>query len=149
MSAPWGKNELQRYGAHEAGATKQVRLFLPPMSTAYRKIGIIREGKEPADRRVPLTPAQCKEVMQRHPEVDLVVQRSPVRAFTDAEYEAFEIPLVDELGDRDLIMGVKEVPLDMLLPKKAYLFFSHTIKEQPQPQAVEGGAGPRHTAHRP
>ena len=101
-----------------------------PMSTAYRKIGIIREGKQPADRRVPLTPAQCKEVMQRFPEVDLVVQRSDVRAFSDAEYEAFEIPLVDDLDDRDLILGVKEVPLDMLLPEKAYLFFSHTIKEQ-------------------
>lgn len=101
------------------------------MPTAYRKIGVIREGKQPADRRVPLTPAQCKEVMQRFPDVDLVVQRSPVRAFADAEYEAFEIPLVDDLGDRDLIMGVKEVPLDMLLPQKAYLFFSHTIKQQP------------------
>ncbi len=101
------------------------------MSTSYRKIGIIREGKEPADRRVPLTPAQCKEVMQRYPEVDLVVQRSTARAFADAEYEAFEIPLVDDLSDRDLIIGVKEVPLDMLLPEKAYLFFSHTIKEQP------------------
>lgn len=102
-----------------------------PMSTAYRKIGVIREGKQPADRRVPLTPAQCKEVIARYPDVDLVVQRSPVRAFADAEYEAFEIPLVDDLGDRDLILGVKEVPLDMLLPEKAYLFFSHTIKEQP------------------
>lgn len=101
------------------------------MAVPYRKVGIIREGKQPADRRVPLTPAQCKEVMQRYPEVDLVVQRSSVRAFTDAEYEAFEIPLVDDLGDRDLILGVKEVPLDMLLPDKSYLFFSHTIKEQP------------------
>lgn len=101
------------------------------MSTSYRKIGVIQEGKRPADRRVPLTPAQCKEVMQRYPEVDLVVQRSPVRAYTDAEYEAFEIPLVDDLNDRDLILGVKEVPLEMLLPEKAYLFFSHTIKEQP------------------
>lgn len=100
------------------------------MSTAYRKIGVIREGKQPADRRVPLTPAQCKEVMQRYPEVDLVVQRSPVRAYSDAEYEAFEIPLVDDLADRDLIIGVKEVPVDLLLPEKAYLFFSHTIKEQ-------------------
>ena len=100
------------------------------MAASYRKIGIIREGKQPADRRVPLTPAQCKEVMQRYPEVDLVVQRSNVRAYSDAEYEIFEIPLVDELSDRDLILGVKEVPLDMLLPGKSYLFFSHTIKEQ-------------------
>jgi len=101
------------------------------MAASYRKIGIIREGKQPADRRVPLTPVQCKEVMQRHPKVDLAVQRSPVRAYTDSEYEACGVTLVDDLSDRDLILGVKEVPLDLLLPGKAYLFFSHTIKEQP------------------
>lgn len=101
------------------------------MSTAYKKIGVIREAKSPADRRVPLTPAQCKEVMQRFPEVDLVVQRSPVRAFTDAEYEAFEIPMVDDLNDRDLILAIKEIPSDMLVPGKAHQFFSHTIKKQP------------------
>jgi alanine dehydrogenase len=100
------------------------------MAASYRKIGIIREGKEPADRRVPLTPAQCKEIMQRYPEVDLVVQRSPVRAFSDAEYEAFEIPMADDLDGRELILGVKEVPLAMLREDKSYLFFSHTIKEQ-------------------
>ena len=101
------------------------------MSTSYRKIGVIREGKKPEDRRVPLTPAQCKEVMQRFPDVDLVVQRSDVRSYTDAEYEAFEIPLVDDLTDRDLLIGVKEVPVDLLIPNKAYQFFSHTIKQQP------------------
>lgn len=101
------------------------------MIVPYLKLGIIREGKVPADRRVPLTPAQCREVLQRHPHIDLVVQRSPVRAFNDSEYAQAGINLVDDLGDRDLILGIKEVPLDMLLPGKGYLFFSHTIKEQP------------------
>lgn len=101
------------------------------MAAAYRKIGIIREGKVPADRRVPLTPAQCREVSIRHPYIDLVVQRSQVRAFTDAEYAAEGVRLSDDLSDRDLIIGVKEVPVDQLLPGKTYLFFSHTIKEQP------------------
>lgn len=101
------------------------------MAVPYKKIGIIREGKEPADRRVPLTPAQCAQVLQRYPGLDLVVQRSPVRAFLDGEYHAAGVPLVDDLGDRDLILGVKEVPLNMLLPGKSYLFFSHTIKQQP------------------
>jgi saccharopine dehydrogenase (NAD+, L-lysine-forming) len=83
--------------------------------------------------------------MQRYPEVDLVVQRSAVRAYTDAEYEAFGSPLVDDLNDRDLIIGVKEVPLDMLLPGKSYLFFSHTIKEQPHNRKlVASGAEQRH-----
>lgn len=101
------------------------------MAVPYSRIGILREGKQPADRRVPLTPAQCAEVMAAHPNLDLVVQRSPVRAYSDEEYAAADVPLVDDLDDRDLIMGVKEVPLDMLLPGKSYLFFSHTIKEQP------------------
>ena len=101
------------------------------MAFQYRKIGIIREGKEPADRRVPLTPVQCREVSIRFPQVDLVVQRSPVRAFTDAEYIDAGVRVVDDLSDRELILGVKEVPLYMLLPEKSYLFFSHTIKEQP------------------
>jgi len=101
------------------------------MPTAYKKIGLIREGKQPADRRVALTPSQCKEVMQRFPDVDLLVQRSLVRAYTDAEYEMMEIPMADDLSDRELIIGIKEVPLDMLMNGKAHQFFSHTIKEQP------------------
>lgn len=101
------------------------------MAALYRKLGVIREGKQPADRRVPLTPEQCRDVHFRYPDVDLVVQRSNVRAYTDSEYEAAGVKLVDDLDDRDLILGVKEVPLDMLKPGKSYLFFSHTIKEQP------------------
>lgn len=101
------------------------------MANSFRKLGIIREGKRPADRRVPLTPSQCAEVIERYPGIDLVVQRSPVRAFTDAEYEVAGVRLVDDLDDRDLVLGIKEVPLDMLVPGKAHLFFSHTIKEQP------------------
>ncbi|MCW5900425.1 MAG: alanine dehydrogenase [Flavobacteriales bacterium] len=101
------------------------------MAAPFSKLGIIREGKVPPDRRVPLTPAQCRAVAEQHPQVDLVVQRAAARAFTDAEYADAGVPLVDDLSDRDLILGIKEVPVDMLLPGKAYLFFSHTIKEQP------------------
>lgn len=101
------------------------------MATPYRKLGVIREGKLPADRRVPLTPSQCAEVVQRYPDIDLVVQRSPVRAYTDAEYIAAGVRLVDDLQDRDLVLAIKEIPVDMLVPGRAHLFFSHTIKEQP------------------
>ncbi|HRP00253.1 MAG TPA: alanine dehydrogenase, partial [Flavobacteriales bacterium] len=106
------------------------------MAVPYRKIGIIREGKQPADRRVPLTPEQCARVIAKYPNIDLTVQRSNVRAYTDAEYEAAGVRLVDDLGDRELILGVKEVPLDMLLPGKSYLFFSHTIKKQAHNQKL-------------
>lgn len=95
----------------------------------YTKIGIIREGKRPPDRRTPLTPKQCREVALLG--VDIAVQRSPVRAYADAEYTAQQVRVTEDLTDRDLIIGVKEIPLDMLMGDKAYLIFSHTIKKQP------------------
>jgi hypothetical protein len=95
----------------------------------YTKIGLIREGKVPADRRTPLTPKQCKEVLLKG--IDISVQRSPVRAFTDAEYTAQGVRMTEDLTDRDLLIGVKEVPVELLMAGKSYLFFSHTIKKQP------------------
>ncbi len=95
----------------------------------FKKIGLIREGKSPPDRRVPLTPKQCNEAMLKG--IDIAVQRSSVRAYTDAEYTAQDVRVTEDLTDRDLLIGVKEVPLDMLMADKAYLFFSHTIKQQP------------------
>ena len=71
------------------------------------KIGIIREGKVPPDARTPLTPEQCKQILDRFP-VELVVQPSEVRSFTDAEYRAAGIPLATDLRDCDILIGVKE-----------------------------------------
>lgn len=106
-----------------------------PPSTVHRpsstvKIGIIREGKIPPDARAPLTPEQCAEAMVELP-LRIVVQPSPVRCFKDAEYAAHGIPLQENLGDCDVLLGIKEVPADWLLPGKTYLFFSHTMKKQP------------------
>ncbi len=94
-------------------------------------IGLIREGKVPIDRRVPLTPGQAKKIMAQFPGVEVVAQRSDIRCFSDKEYEREGIRLVDSLEDFDIVLGVKEVPLDALIPEKTYFFFSHTIKKQP------------------
>ncbi len=98
---------------------------------AQVKLGIIREGKVPPDKRVPLTPQQCLLVKTKFPHVDVVVQTSHVRAFKDEEYQKVGIQIVDDLNDCDIIMGVKEVNIDDLIPSKKFLFFSHTIKKQP------------------
>lgn len=95
------------------------------------KIGIIREGKTPPDKRVPFTPAQCKLIKARYPQIELVVQESSVRAFQDEEYQKSGVAIVNDIADADVIFGVKEVPVDMLYSDKTYFFFSHTIKEQP------------------
>lgn len=94
-------------------------------------IGIIREGKVPPDKRVPLTPKQCKLVESRYPHVKVVVQPSPVRAFKDEEYVAEGIELNEDLSGCDIILGVKEVNIEDLIPNKTFMFFSHTIKKQP------------------
>lgn len=95
-----------------------------------KKIGIIREGKTPPDFRTPLTPMQCREVARRF-NVEVVVQSSAVRRYEDQEYTACEIQVVQDVSDCDLLLGVKEVPVDALIADKTYMFFSHTIKKQP------------------
>ncbi|MEM6318347.1 MAG: NAD(P)-dependent oxidoreductase [Bacteroidota bacterium] len=94
------------------------------------KIGIIREGKNPPDSRVPLVPKQCAELIKERG-LDLVVQSSPIRCFKDEEYADLGVPVVEKVEDCDVLLGVKEVPIDQLILNKSYFFFSHTIKEQP------------------
>lgn len=94
------------------------------------KIAIIREDKVPIDKRTPLTPAQAYEVEERFG-VDVRVQESDVRVFGSEEYQHYGHSPIADISDCDILLGVKEVPIDKLIPEKTYLFFSHTIKEQP------------------
>jgi len=94
------------------------------------KVGILREGKTPPDKRVPLTPQQCVEVQKKFPTVKVYVQPSPVRSFKDEEYTSLGITLREDLSNCDVLLGVKEVRVENFLPDKIYLFFSHTIKKQ-------------------
>lgn len=93
------------------------------------KIGIIKEGKIPIDRRVPLTPQQAKQLKENY-DIEIVVQSSDIRCFTDDDYRNAGLSVVDSLDDCDIILGVKEVPIDKLIPNKTHFFFSHTIKKQ-------------------
>lgn len=99
------------------------------------KFGIIREGKVPPDARVPLNPAQCAAVLQDY-DLELMVQPSPGRCFADEEFQALSVPMQEDITACDVLLGVKEVPIDQLIPNKTYLFFSHTIKEQAYNQSL-------------
>lgn len=95
------------------------------------KIGIIRERKNPPDRRVVFTPNRLIKLREKYPQIDIVVEPSKIRVFKDETYrrEGFEIS--ENLSDCDVLLGVKEVPIEALIPNKKYFFFSHTIKKQP------------------
>lgn len=93
------------------------------------KIGILREEKVPHDRRVAFTPEQCKHIESTF-NVKIIVQPSDWRVIKDSQYTAAGITLRDNLTDCDILIGIKEVPAENLIPEKKYLFFSHTIKKQ-------------------
>lgn len=94
------------------------------------KIGLIKEGKTPPDERVAFSPEQVTFINSNFPDVNVVVQKSDVRRFKNEEYQNHGINLVDNLNDCNVIMGIKEVLLNELIPNKTYFFFSHTIKKQ-------------------
>lgn len=93
--------------------------------------GIIRERKNPPDRRVVLSPEACQKVLETHPEAQITVEPSPIRVFTDEEYVAAGLKVASIMEECDVLLGVKEVPIEHLIPNKKYFFFSHTIKKQP------------------
>jgi saccharopine dehydrogenase (NAD+, L-lysine forming) len=100
------------------------------------RIGLIREGKSPADSRVALTPEQCRLITTRYPNIAISVQASPSRCYSNDEYARAGFAPTEDLSDCDVLLGIKEVPVSMLIPNKTYLFFSHTKKKQPHNQPL-------------
>jgi len=94
------------------------------------KIGIIKERKNPPDRRVVLSPEKCKELLLKYPKLEIKVESSDSRFFSDEAYKKEGIEVVNNVEDCDVLLGVKEVPIVNLIPNKKYFFFSHTIKKQ-------------------
>jgi saccharopine dehydrogenase (NAD+, L-lysine forming) len=94
------------------------------------KWAIIREDKRPIDKRVPINPTQARWLMQHYTQIELVCQKSDIRCFSDEAYAAEGVKLQNQVDDCSLLFGVKEVPIDKLIPNATYFFFSHTIKKQ-------------------
>ena len=95
------------------------------------KFGILKERKNPPDRRVVFSPNELTRLKQKYQNVSVKVERSDIRIFDDAQYENLGIEVTDDISDCDILFGVKEVPVENLIPNKSYFFFSHTIKKQP------------------
>ncbi|WP_299711032.1 NAD(P)-dependent oxidoreductase [uncultured Tenacibaculum sp.] len=95
------------------------------------KFGIIKERKNPPDKRVVFAPNKLKEFKQQFPQAEIVVESSDIRVFSDQQYKDAGFEIVSDLSDCDVLLGVKEVPVENLIPNKKYFFFSHTIKKQP------------------
>ncbi|MDG5492675.1 NAD(P)-dependent oxidoreductase [Psychroserpens sp. SPM9] len=95
------------------------------------KFAIIKERKNPPDRRVVFSPEKLAEARALFPQAEFVVESSDIRVFSDDAYRAQGFTVTNDVSDCEVMIGVKEVPLDHLIPNKKYFFFSHTIKKQP------------------
>ncbi|MEW7292574.1 NAD(P)-dependent oxidoreductase [Aquimarina sp. 2304DJ70-9] len=95
------------------------------------KFGVIKERKNPPDRRVVFSPEGLKKVNSKFPEAHFTVESSDIRVFKDAAYKEAGFIVSENLSGCDVKLGVKEVPINDLEPDKKYFFFSHTIKKQP------------------
>lgn len=87
------------------------------------KFGIIKERKNPPDRRVVFTPEELVRLKKEHPEAQIKVESSDIRVFADAEYSVFDIEISTDMTDCDVLFGVKEVPIEALIPNKKYFSF--------------------------
>ncbi|WP_242155317.1 NAD(P)-dependent oxidoreductase [Aestuariivivens sediminis] len=95
------------------------------------KFAIIKERKNPPDRRVVFSPSKLKQVKIQFPESNFKVESSDIRIFPDRQYQEAGFKVTDDVSGCDVMIGVKEVPIEALIPNKTYFFFSHTIKRQP------------------
>lgn len=95
------------------------------------KFGIIKERKNPPDRRVVFSPEKLQEFQKKYSKATIKIESSDIRVFSDKDYEKAGFEVVSDVSDCDVLLGVKEVPVEFLIPNKKYFFFSHTIKKQP------------------
>ncbi|QXP70909.1 alanine dehydrogenase [Polaribacter sp. R2A056_3_33] len=95
------------------------------------KFGIIKERKNPPDRRVVFSPGKLQEFKKSYPEAVIKVESSDIRVFSNEAYKAAGLEVTENVSDCDVLFGVKEVPIEALISNKKYFFFSHTIKKQP------------------
>lgn len=92
--------------------------------------GVLKERKNPPDKRVVLTPKACKTILDKY-DAKIIVEPSELRVFKEKQYQTDGLEIGTNLSSCDVLFGVKEVPIEALIPNKKYFFFSHTIKKQP------------------
>ena len=93
-------------------------------------IGIARETYDKWERRTPLCPSHVEQLLtkfggSRDLLSKVVVQPASHRIFSDEEYRRAGATISEDLSPADLILGVKQVEEDNLIPDKSYMFFSH------------------------
>ncbi|XP_066580132.1 alpha-aminoadipic semialdehyde synthase, mitochondrial [Amia ocellicauda] len=91
-------------------------------------LAIRREDINVWERRAPLAPRHVKEITNAG--YTVLVQPSNRRAIHEQYYAKAGAIIQEDISEASLIIGVKRPPVEKILPRKTYAFFSHTIKAQ-------------------
>ncbi|MBD3415169.1 MAG: hypothetical protein GF421_12170 [Candidatus Aminicenantes bacterium] len=92
---------------------------------------IRKEDKNKWEKRAPVIPSHAKEFKQTHG-INICVQPSKIRIFKDSDYKKQGIELINDLSQCSLILALKEIPIELIMEARAYMFFTHTTKGQNQ-----------------
>src|SRR5690554_3913496 len=83
---------------------------------------LIKERKNPPDRRVVFSPKKCQEVIKQFPGARIIVEASDIRVFSDDAYRDAGFEVLQDISEADVMLGVKEVPVEALIREKKYFF---------------------------
>ncbi len=87
-------------------------------------IGILRETKQPLDRRAPLAPREVAMMVMRG--IRVIVQPSKERCYSDEEYQQVGAIVQEDISECDYLFCIKEIrDYSLFMPDKAYFFFGH------------------------
>jgi alpha-aminoadipic semialdehyde synthase len=91
-------------------------------------IGVCRETISIWERRTPLSPQGCKDLIESG--LKVIIQPSKQRCFTDSEYLAAGCIIQEDLSDCKAILSINQVDEKHLLNEKTYMFYSNCINFQ-------------------
>ncbi len=91
-------------------------------------IAIRKENIEPTEKRSPMTPAQVATLINEG--LSVTVEPWDNRYFSADRWREAGARVSEDMSAANIIFGVKEVPVEDLLPGRPHVFFSHTIKGQ-------------------
>jgi len=94
------------------------------------KIALIAETKTPPEKRAVITPTTAKKIKSNYQQASVFIQSSGIRAFKDEEYLSAGVNIVEDVSNCDLLIGLKEVKIEKLIPNKTYIIFAHVAKKQ-------------------
>ncbi|KAF3778164.1 LKR/SDH Alpha-aminoadipic semialdehyde synthase [Nymphaea thermarum] len=116
------------------GIVRHMSFCYTSMMIGNGVVGILSESCNIWERRAPLTPSHCARLLcggtTRSGASRIIVQPCTKRIYHDTQYEDIGCEISDDLSECGLILGVKQPKLEMILPDRAYAFFSHTHKAQ-------------------